>query len=205
MTHPAVPWELMIVMKKLSKTQWSFWAQKPICVSCFLFVGNRLYSASMTFSVFQVLLAQSRPTLGDSMDCSPQGSSLHGVLQVKILEWVAAPFSSGSSWPRDWALVSCIAGGFFTNWATRELQRADQIFANWGRKGVQRQGRRSQETTVQPWSRVLVLPRDIYITIFWSCFADTETPTRWKNLTVCCPQASRPQTGWNQKVEDDDS
>ena len=92
MTHPAVPWQLMIVMKKLNKTQWGFWAQKPICVSCFLFVGNRLYSASMTFSVFQVLLAQSCPTVCDSMDCSPQGSSLHGVLQVKILEWVATPF-----------------------------------------------------------------------------------------------------------------
>ena len=150
-----------------------------------------------------VLITQLCPTLWNLMDCNPSGSSVHGTLQAKILEWVATPFSSGSSWPRDGALVSCIAGGFFTNWA--ELQSADQILANWGRKGMQRQGRCSQETTVQPWSRVLVSPQEIYITIFWSCFADTETPTRWKDLTVCCPQASRPQTGWNQKVEDDDS
>ena len=38
----------------------------------------------------------------------------------RILEWVAYPFSRGSSWPRNWARVSCIAGGFFTSWATRE-------------------------------------------------------------------------------------
>ena len=38
----------------------------------------------------------------------------------RLLEWVAYPFSSGSSWPRDWSGVSCIAGGFFTNWAVRE-------------------------------------------------------------------------------------
>ena len=38
----------------------------------------------------------------------------------RILEWVAYPFSRGSSWPRDWTQVSCIAGGFFTSWATRE-------------------------------------------------------------------------------------
>ena len=40
----------------------------------------------------------------------------------RILEWVAYPFSSGSSWPRYWTGVSCIAGGFFTNWAIREAQ-----------------------------------------------------------------------------------
>ena len=40
----------------------------------------------------------------------------------RILEWVAYPFSSGSSWPRNWTGVSCIAGGFFPNWAIREAQ-----------------------------------------------------------------------------------
>ena len=40
----------------------------------------------------------------------------------RILEWVAYPFSSGSSWPRNWTRVSCIAGRFFTSWATREAQ-----------------------------------------------------------------------------------
>ena len=39
----------------------------------------------------------------------------------RILEWVAYPFFRGSSWPRNWTVVSCIAGRFFTNWAIREL------------------------------------------------------------------------------------
>ena len=47
------------------------------------------------------------------------GSSLHGILQARILEWIAVPFSRGSFWPRDWTWVSCIAGRFFTIWATR--------------------------------------------------------------------------------------
>ena len=45
-------------------------------------------------------VAQSCPTLCDPVDCSPPGSSIHGILQARILEWVAVPFSSGSSWPR---------------------------------------------------------------------------------------------------------
>ena len=52
------------------------------------------------------------------MDSSPPGSSVQGILQARILEWVAIPFSRGSSWPRDWTQVSCTAGRFFTIWAT---------------------------------------------------------------------------------------
>ena len=54
--------------------------------------------------------------------CDPMDSTVHGILQVRILEWVAFPFSRGSSQPRDWTQVSCIAGIFFTSWATREAQ-----------------------------------------------------------------------------------
>ena len=56
----------------------------------------------------------------DSMDCSPLGSSVHGILQARILEWVAISFYRGSSWPRDWTWVLCIASGFLTIWATVE-------------------------------------------------------------------------------------
>ena len=51
---------------------------------------------------------QSCPTLWDPMDCKPPGSSVHGILQAKILEWVAISFSRGSSWLRDQSLVSSI-------------------------------------------------------------------------------------------------
>ena len=57
------------------------------------------------------------------MDCSLPSSSVHGILQARILEWVAIPFSRGSSQPRDRTQVSCIAGGFFTTWTTREAPK----------------------------------------------------------------------------------
>ena len=67
-----------------------------------------------------VLVTQSCPILCDPMDCRLPGSSVHGFLQVRILEWVAIPFSRGSSQPKNRTQVSCIAGRFFTIWATRE-------------------------------------------------------------------------------------
>ena len=71
----------------------------------------------------KVKVTQLCPTLCNPMDCSPPGSSVHGILQAKTLEWVAIPFSRGSSWPRDWTQVSCIAGRFFISWATREAPK----------------------------------------------------------------------------------
>ena len=62
-------------------------------------------------------VTQSCLTLCDSVDYSLPGSSVHGILQARILEWVAISFSRGSSWPRDWTRVSRIAGRCFTLWA----------------------------------------------------------------------------------------
>ena len=62
----------------------------------------------------KVLVAQSCLTLCDPMDCSRPGSSVHGILQARILEWVAISFSRGSSRLRDRTQVSCIAGRLFT-------------------------------------------------------------------------------------------
>ena len=64
------------------------------------------------------LVAQLCPTLCDPMDCSPPGSSVHGILQARILEWAAV--SRGSSRSRDRTQVSHVAGGFFTIWTTME-------------------------------------------------------------------------------------
>ena len=61
---------------------------------------------------------QSCPTLCDPMDYTLPGSSVHGILHARIREWIALPFSRGFSQPRDWTQVSCIAGRFFTVWAT---------------------------------------------------------------------------------------
>ena len=67
------------------------------------------------------LVSQSCLTLCDPTVCSPLGSSVHGILQSRILEWVAIHFSRGSSQPREWTQVSLIAGRFFTVWVTREI------------------------------------------------------------------------------------
>ena len=66
----------------------------------------------------KVFIAQLCPTLCSSVDCSPPGFSAHGILQTRILEWVAMPFFRGYSKPRDWVQVSWIVGRFFTVWAT---------------------------------------------------------------------------------------
>ena len=79
------------------------------------------------FAVVNILLsemkwsevAQSRQTLYEPMDYT-----VHGLLQARILEWVAFPFSRGSSQPRDRTQVSCIAGRFFASWATGEAQES---------------------------------------------------------------------------------
>ena len=54
--------------------------------------------------------------------CDPMDYTVHGILQARILECVAIPFSKGSSQPRDQTQVSLIAGRFFTSWATKEAQ-----------------------------------------------------------------------------------
>ena len=66
------------------------------------------------------LVTQSCLTLFDPMDCSPPGSSIHGIFQARILEWVAVSFSRGSFPLRDRTRASCIAGRCFTVWATGE-------------------------------------------------------------------------------------
>ena len=75
--------------------------------------GHRL---GLNPSCVKVQVAQSCPTL-----CNPQ-IIVHGILQARILEWVAFPFSRGSSQSRDWSRVSHITGRFFTSWDTREAR-----------------------------------------------------------------------------------
>ena len=72
-------------------------------------------------SLVVVLVAQLCPTRCDPMDYGLPGSSVHGILQARILEWIAIPFSRRSFWPRDQTQVFCIAGRFFTVWATGKI------------------------------------------------------------------------------------
>ena len=78
----------------------------------------------------------------DPMDCGPPGSSVQGILQARVLEWIAIPFFRGSFQPRDHAQVSCTADRFFTVWAARDAQ-GEQYGS-------------SLKTTVTVWSSSLI-------------------------------------------------
>ena len=83
-----------------------------------------------------MLVTQSCPTLWDPMDYSLPGSSVHGIWQARILEWVAIPFSRGSSWPSNWTQVFCIVDRFFTDWRSEERRvgKECQTLFFWGSK-----------------------------------------------------------------------
>ena len=75
---------------------------------------------SQNSAPFIIVVAQSCLTLCHPMDCSLPGSSVHGIFQARILEWLAISFSRESSWPRDRTQVSSIADRRLTVWGTRE-------------------------------------------------------------------------------------
>ena len=103
-------------------------AQPQVTASCLLYSGAGLGVHSelvlqfleqmrrfpFVFKSCVCLVTQSCLTFCDSMDYSPPGSSVHGILQARTLRWVTISFSGGSCPPRDRTRVSCIAGGFFT-------------------------------------------------------------------------------------------
>ena len=96
----------------------------------------------------EVKVAQSCPTL-----CDPMDYTVHGILQARILEWIGFPFSRGSSQPRDRTQVSCIAGGFFTNWAIREAPNQSRWqWSNHHMTNVKMTGR--AYCTVSVWSHL---------------------------------------------------
>ena len=70
------------------------------------------------------LVTKSCPALCDPIDCSPPSPSVHGISWIRILEWIALPFSRGSYWPRDWACISCIGRRILFCWGTGRAPRA---------------------------------------------------------------------------------
>ena len=82
-----------------------------------LFISHQEMKIEKMIFTREVKVTQLCPTF-----CDPTDYRVHGTVQARILEWVAGPFSRGSSQPRNQTQVSFIAGGFFTSWATREAQ-----------------------------------------------------------------------------------
>ena len=89
----------------------------------------RLWGNGPTHALWKVMLCCL--TLCDTMDCSLPGSGVHGILQARILEWVAMPSSRGSSQSRGRTQVSSVVGRSFTSWATRETRGKEYITANY--------------------------------------------------------------------------
>ena len=87
----------------------------PLTLS--IFIGSK-FNFDIKLLCACVLVVQLCLVLYDPVDCIPPGSSVHGVLQSRVLEWVVIPSSRGSSPPRDQTWVSYIAGKFFTTWVT---------------------------------------------------------------------------------------
>ena len=85
------------------------------------------WSTNIGASCWGVVCVLSYVWLCDPMDCSPSGCSVHGISQARILEWVAISLSRGSSPPKDQTHISCIAGRFFTIWATTEAHRSRAV------------------------------------------------------------------------------
>ena len=79
------------------------------------------------FTAVLCLVTQSCRTLGDLLNCRPQAPLSTGMLQARILEWVAMTSSRGSSQPKDQTQVSHIAGGFFTDWSTKFYSTHSQL------------------------------------------------------------------------------
>ena len=81
------------------------------------------YTKWKKWSESEMVVAQLCLTLCDPMACSLPGSSVYGISQARILEWVFIPFSRGSFRSRDQTQVSCSAGGFFIVWATKKAKQ----------------------------------------------------------------------------------
>ena len=89
---------------------------------CSAFIMVQLsYLCTTTENKTCVLVIQLCPNPGDPTEWSPAGSSIPGIFQVRILEWVAISFSRRPFQPKDQTQVSCTAGRFFTHWATSEV------------------------------------------------------------------------------------
>ena len=123
-------WRKRKVMGKLTKDQETSnsnhlsrknvipWAK--IVQKCFMFPSAQ---GPLPFSTCcWCLVVKSHSTLCNPIDCSPQGSSVHGIFPARMLEWVALSFTRGSSWPKDRTCISWIGRQILYCWATREAR-----------------------------------------------------------------------------------
>ena len=105
----------MYVEGEVFETLLSILSLFDLSLPCIVIMKHIVWVETKSKDSLKVKVAQSCLTL-----CDPMDSTVHGILWARILEWVAIPFSRGSSQPRDQTQGFRIAGRFFTNWAIRE-------------------------------------------------------------------------------------
>ena len=150
-----------------------------------------------------MLVAQLCPVLHGPIGSSPTDSSVHGILQAKIMEWVAILFSRGSSQPRDQTQVSCISGRFFSIWVIRENYLGNSNlgilrYCLWDRIAeldrVVVQSLSGVWFFVTPWTAAC--QPSLSFTISWSLLKlmSIESMMPSKYLILCLPFSSCPQS-----------
>ena len=139
--------------------------------------GSLVIKSSKIAEKSEVKVPQSCPTL-----CNPMDSTVLGLLQARILEWVSCPFSSGSSWPRSRTGVSCIAGGFFTKWTIREAKNCWEVtwqlfFSPFDIRG---------EEGAEQWEVLLSLSKGtVWMLAISRCCADDSINSRSPSYRAC--------------------
>ena len=138
----------------------------------------------------KVLITQLCPTLCDPMNCSPQGSSGHRILQVRTLEWVAIPFSRGSSWPKDWTQVSRITGRFLYRLSQQESPKRVKLSFISDLCRMLELGAQVQQLKGPSWSSCVIKGKSVNITFlsFLRCkMWIINTPLGIWRSDGCCP------------------
>ena len=126
-------WVILLYKMLLGKLAELEWYLRMILWNCthfyFLCLLVLLWLHRREKKKWKLIVAQSCLTLCDPVKCSLSGSSVHGILQARILKWIAIPFFRVYSWLGDQTWVSCIARRFVTVWATREtLIKIKRVF-----------------------------------------------------------------------------
>ena len=135
-------------------------------IGCYLVLSRVPYAVWWRSEVKWNEVVQSCLTLCNPMDCSLPGSSLHGILQARVLEWVTSSFSRGSSWPRDRTWVSPIPGRHFNLWVTRE---AWSLLVTYLYRLLYMCQSQSSELSFPSYPLLTISFFSVSVTLFWFC------------------------------------
>ena len=170
-----------------------FSEMKSVCVYIYIYIHayihTHTYKSSVNISsVHACSVAKSFPTPYDPVDCSPPGSSVHGISQTRMLECVVISFSRGSSWLRDWTHVSCIGRQVLYHWATKEahlLCTATKLYTLW----------RKAKDPGQGMVRRCVVPLGMEFRVRWLSDARISGVTHFQGHAIAGPSHPHPGLG----------